>query len=52
MGYPWGKDSCYDEATLVGDGPRGFARASLAAGVGQPLINRLQKNAGMSFSLK
>ncbi len=32
LGYPWGEHFRYDEATLTGDGPGGFARASLMAG--------------------
>ncbi len=32
MGYPWGEHFRYDEAMLMGDGPRGFARASMVAG--------------------
>lgn len=32
LGYPWGKNFRYDEAMLMGDGPRGFARASMVSG--------------------
>lgn len=32
LGYPWGDHFRYDEAMLMGDGPRGFARASMVAG--------------------
>lgn len=32
LGYPWGEHFRYDEAVLTGDGPGGFARASLVAG--------------------
>ncbi len=32
LGYPWGNSFRYDEAILTGDGPGGFARASLVAG--------------------
>jgi len=32
LGYPWGEHFRYDEAMLMGDGPRGFARASMVAG--------------------
>lgn len=32
LGYPWGPHFRYDEATLTGDGPGGFAKASMVAG--------------------
>lgn len=32
LGYPWGEHFRYDEAMLTGDGPRGFARASMVSG--------------------
>jgi len=32
LDYPWGKHFRYDEAILTGDGPGGFARASVVAG--------------------
>jgi short subunit dehydrogenase-like uncharacterized protein len=32
LGYPWGQHFRYDEAMLTGNGPGGFAKASLLAG--------------------
>ncbi len=40
LGYPWGENFRYDEAILTGDGPGGFARASMVAG-GTRVMNSL-----------
>ncbi len=39
LGYPWGEHFRYDEAMLTGDGPSGFAKASVVAG-GTGLVMR------------